>query len=183
MIKLAVLYTAILSGTAFGILQYLPALLDYYYGVLALVGIIQCARTGPGGYTILAMVVAIVYGVENNGEIWHALRAETLTLLYFIAAFVVLILARVDDDLRAGEIVAGLLFLKWVVSFAYGNLYDSSYIYHTILNVLSIAQWVVIITMATRRIAINKGKTAWTKPHRPVLMAAFKELFLGIIRT
>lgn len=157
MIKIAVYYTLVLSGVAYGILEFIPPLLNYYYMVLAAIGIYKGIKTNSGSYSWLVAIAAIVYGVENNPDVWKEMDAHQLTIMYFISGWMVFLLSRSDDGLKAAEVVAGIMGLKWVVSCLYPAYFDSSYIYHSVLNVLSITQWAVIITISMKRISLNKG--------------------------
>ena len=157
MLKIAVAYSLVLSGVAYGILEFIPPLLNYYYMVLAAVGIYKGIQTDSGAYKWLVAIAGLVYGVENNPAIWHDIEDSQLAIMYFISGWVVLLLSRSDDGLKAAEFVAGIMALKWVVSCLYPGYFDSSYAYHSILNVLSITQWVIIITISMKRVNLNKG--------------------------
>ena len=174
-------YTALLSGLAYGILELAPALLNYYYMVLSAVGIYRGVKTRSNAYYCLVAVCAIVYAIENNPDIWHEFAAHQLTLMYFIMSWVVYLLCRSDDDLMAAKYVTGVMALKWLVSLNYPGLIDSSYLYHTIINVLSIAQWTIIIVISARRSALNKGQVSGVK--KPPMVLKVAESWMSITRS
>lgn len=167
MIK-ALSYIFMVSVGALGVLTYLPVMLDYYYSVLVLVGILQGIRTFTGSYNWLIAFAAMIYGIENNDDIWLELGANVLTIIYFIAAPLVYFTSRSDDGLKAAQWLTVILLAKWALSAAYPTLYESSYMYHTLINLLSIASWVTIITVSSERLKINRG---YAKKDNPFTMA------------
>jgi len=150
-----------ISAGALGLAQYLPTLLDYYYAVLVAVAFIYGARTSSFAYTGMMVLLMTVYAIENNSHVWQ-IDVYVLTAVYFVAAWLVLVF-QTDDGLEISRIIAGIIAIKFLVSF---NM-DPSYWSHTLLNFLSIAQWAVYIALASERIRLNKG---YTKDENPFML-------------
>ena len=133
--------------------------LDYYYAVMVLVGFVYGVCTRSFAYAGLTLLMTMLYALENNAQIWHE-SIYVLATAYFFAAAVILIF-QADDGLNLGLIIAGLMVLKCVSVVA---LEDHMYLMHTILNFLSIAQWVIFTRIAATRIQLNRGYSAKDNP-------------------
>ena len=149
-----------ISAGAYGLAEYLPPLLDYYYALLVAVAMIYGARTLSFSYSGMMVLLVGVYAVENNFYVWNV-DTHILPVMYIFAAVMVLIF-KTDDGLWLANAIAGIVAFKFFTSV---NL--SGYWLHTTLNFLSIAQWIVFIAMSAERIQLNKG---YTKKENPFML-------------
>lgn len=171
MIKTA-LYLICVSGGAFGLAVGYPSLLDVYYSILVAVGCIYGARTMSMAYSGMMVLLVAVYAIENNSQLWQV-NTHILSAVYFVTAFMVIIF-QTDDGFKVSKIIAALLALKWLVSMSI-NPNENGYLLHTILNFLSIAQWVVFARFAAQRIQLNKGYTKDDNPFMLKLAASWNQ--------
>lgn len=126
--------------------------LDYYYAIMVFVGFVYGLRTGSHSYGGLMAMMAMIYLLENSSQIWHE-SIYVLAAAYLFFAITMLIFPT-DDDLKLSPIIASLMALKCVSAVA---LKEHGYLMHTLLNFLSIAQWVIFARIAAARIKLNQG--------------------------
>ena len=173
------LYLFFVSSGAVGLSVTYPALLDYYYSIMVFIGVVFGARTMSFAYSGMMVLMVAVYAIENNSQAWHV-DIHMLSAVYFITAFMILIF-RTDDGFKISYIIAGLISFKWGASM----LFDNGYALHTLLNFLSIAQWIVFTKIASDRIKLNKGYAGKDSPFMLKLAVTWNQFKtrLGIMKS
>ena len=153
------LYLLLASTGAYGISVSYPSMLDVYYSIMVVVGVVYGARTLSFSYSGMMLLMCGMYAVENNSQLWHV-DIHVLSIMYFFAAFAVLIF-QTDDGFKISKIIAGLVGLKWLTTMMLSDDFHTRYM---VLNFLSIAQWVVFTVTASKRIELNRGYSKKDNP-------------------